>query len=69
MTSLKKYGVVFVVEFLIFFCVLSLFNWESLDPNKVFSNLFQGMLFGLFLTSYHYWNNKQKEKKEKNEVE
>ena len=67
MTSRKKYVVVFLMEFLLFAGILCLFDWNTLDSQRVYGNLFQGVLFGVFMTAYHYWEDKRVKNKDKSE--
>ena len=64
MKSLKKYSVTFVVQFILFTGVLCLFDWGSLDSHRFYSNLVQGVLFGVFMTAYNYWDDNRKKKKD-----
>ena len=63
--SRKKYIGIFVIQFLCFTGILCLFDWKSLDLNRFYGNVFQGALFGFFMTFYTYWDNKRKKIKEK----
>lgn len=65
----KKYLILFFVQFLVFSGLLCLFDWNELDSKKFFSNVIQGVFFGLFMSFYTYWSDKQKEKKAMNKDE
>ena len=67
MSPLPKYIVSFLLYFIIFCGVLCLIDWKTLDLDRFYMNLVQGIFFGLFMTFYDYWSSKRKKKKENKE--
>ena len=63
----RKYFLLFIVQFLVFAAILCIFDYQSLNLHKFYSNVLQGVLFGLFMTFYSYWDDKRKKKKENNQ--